>query len=197
MHTTNKFDVILLERPCFLNTSDLLKLADYAHIFMPKDILPLDIQATEVESCAMGFISNHMAYDMDYIYEPLEDFIANILNDMDNESENNVYTYTINNKTYKILLTRNMDCFNTKPFKIDITFEELSHHIIQLWVPQDVTPLLIQKTLSAYNTMLFDTGVYDKEGTTPDVLLSHICADHPWIYHTINTDFEWNDSCNY
>ena len=56
---------------------------------------PIELEAREHECVAMGFITPEVAELFDYDYEAsgLHDFIANILDDMNNESDDCRYEY--------------------------------------------------------------------------------------------------------
>ncbi len=65
---------------------------------------PIDLQAWEHESSAMGFITRKAAEELGYEYEVsgLHDFIADILDDMNKESDTCEYEF----KGIKIWLSR-------------------------------------------------------------------------------------------
>lgn len=65
---------------------------------------PLELEARNSESTAMGFITSESAEVLDYDYETsgLRDFIATILDNMDNESPDCVYEF----KGIRIWLSR-------------------------------------------------------------------------------------------
>ena len=60
-----------------------------------REVFPIELEAREHESSAMGFISSTAADMLDYDYEisGLHNFIATILDDMNNENENHEYVY--------------------------------------------------------------------------------------------------------
>lgn len=68
-----------------LNRNDVTDLFDKLNSIKA---YPIELQAWEFESSAMGFITPEAAKRLDYDYESsgLHDFIAAILDDMDNES---------------------------------------------------------------------------------------------------------------
>lgn len=104
----NNLDIVLLERETSMSTKDLIDLAHFVHENIRCTIIPLDICAHNVESCAIGFISEAAALHLGYEFEPLESFVINILDDMDNESEDGRYVFECNGYTFNILLTRNL-----------------------------------------------------------------------------------------
>lgn len=59
------------------------------------EVYPIEIEAKEHESSAMGFITPEAAEHFDYDYEKsgLCDFVAAILDDMNNESADHSYTF--------------------------------------------------------------------------------------------------------
>ncbi len=58
-------------------------------------VFPIELEAHKHESSAMGFITPEAAEILDYDYKRsgLHDFIASILDDMENESEDFHYEY--------------------------------------------------------------------------------------------------------
>lgn len=68
------------------------------------EFLPIEIEAKFHESIAVGFITMNFAdkLNFDYAGSGLNDFIANILDDMDKEHDDCIYTF----KDCKIWLTR-------------------------------------------------------------------------------------------
>lgn len=59
-----------------------------------KELVPVEIEATEQECSAMGFISHGFADEvLDFDYKDLNSFVANILNDKNNESDNGYYEF--------------------------------------------------------------------------------------------------------
>lgn len=84
-----------------LTRSDVLDLFD---MLGGEEVFPLELEAREHECSAMGFISAEAAYALDYDYEysGLHDFIAGVLDDMRNESEDCTYEF----KGVKIWLSR-------------------------------------------------------------------------------------------
>ena len=68
------------------------------------EAFPIELQAREHESSAMGFITPEAAELFDYDYESsgLHDFIADILDDMEKESDDCTYEF----KGIKIWLSR-------------------------------------------------------------------------------------------
>ena len=70
------------------------------HVFM------IEIEADKTESIAAGFISEKAADSIDYDYDGsgLEEFIANILDDMTNESSDGTYVF----KNLSIFMSRDI-----------------------------------------------------------------------------------------
>lgn len=77
---------------------DLFDMLDNAEAY------PIELEATEHECSAMGFITPEVAELFDYNYEKsgLHDFVANILDDMENESDDCEYEF----RGIKIWLSR-------------------------------------------------------------------------------------------
>lgn len=98
------FDIILIEKPCTtgLTKVEILKLCNY----FENEIYPIEIEAKRAECSAMGFITNEAAdsLDFDYAASGLNDFVALILDDMNNESETEAYIF----RGLKIKLIRNI-----------------------------------------------------------------------------------------
>lgn len=89
------YGIVLREKEltCGLSKNDVIDLFD-----MLNDIeaYPIELEAKEHECSAMGFITPGAAELLDYDYETsgLHDFIADILDDMNNESENCEYVFS-------------------------------------------------------------------------------------------------------
>lgn len=77
---------------------------DFIDMLSGKEFFPIEIEAKYHESTAMGFITRDFADELNYDYEGsgLNAFIANILDDMNNEREDSTYEF----KGRKIWLTR-------------------------------------------------------------------------------------------
>ena len=59
-----------------------------------EEAFPLELEPDFVESSAMGFITPEAAEALEYEYQTgLREFVANILDDMGNESEDGTYEY--------------------------------------------------------------------------------------------------------
>lgn len=98
-----RFDVALFEK----NGADGLTKSEICTLYdmVAEDVFPLDIEAKEHECAAEGFISVKAAEKLSYDYKTsgFIDFIQNILDDMEKESENGIYNF----KSLTISLTRN------------------------------------------------------------------------------------------
>lgn len=66
------------------------------------EFLPIEIEAKEHESSAMGFITVAFSDEMDFNHDGLSEFVASILDDMDKESEDCRYEFC----GHQIWLTR-------------------------------------------------------------------------------------------
>ena len=91
----SKFDIAILEKPDVdgLNKSEMLALYG---LLAEDEAYPIEISAKNVNSTAMGFITARAAETLQYMYgndSGLGDFIASILDDMNLETENHVYSY--------------------------------------------------------------------------------------------------------
>ena len=101
-----KFGLVLIEKP----GEEGLNAGETARIFeklSEGEAYPMEIYATEVESSAMGFIAVEAAKSIDHQYDQksqLGGFISDIMNDMDKESDDGIYTF----ENIDILLTRNI-----------------------------------------------------------------------------------------
>lgn len=95
------YDIVLIEKP----GCDGITLAEIKQIFpMLKDTeaFPIEIEAKEHECSAIGFITSNAADQLNYEYNALRTFVANILDDMANETPDNTYSY----QNLTIYLTR-------------------------------------------------------------------------------------------
>ena len=88
------FDIVLKEKPFEygLVKSEIVDLLDMCN---NPEVYPIELEARDHECSAMGFISVDAADQLDFDYETsgLHDFIANILDDMDNENEDCIYEF--------------------------------------------------------------------------------------------------------
>lgn len=84
-----------------LDRNDVIDLFD---MLSGPEVYPIELEARDHECSAMGFITTDTADLLDYDYElsGLHDFVANILDDMNNETENCTYEF----KGIKIWLSR-------------------------------------------------------------------------------------------
>lgn len=90
----NKIDVALIEKPFFEGLS-FLDVKGLFDLLSSDEVYPIEIQSN-CESSAMGFITSEAADKIDYAYEintRFANFITDILNDMENESEDHIYKY--------------------------------------------------------------------------------------------------------
>ena len=82
-----KFQIVLKEKEFTdgLNKSEIIDMLD---MLDSTETYPIELEARDHECAAMGFISLNAAEKLWYDYElsGLHDFIANILDDMKNES---------------------------------------------------------------------------------------------------------------
>ena len=97
-----KYDVVLMEKPGVdgLTKEEIIDLFGFLN---GKYVYPVEIEATKVESVAMGFITTRAANELNYIYNDLNSFVANILNDMNNETQDGVYELPNYGLTIKIM----------------------------------------------------------------------------------------------
>lgn len=100
-----KFALVLHEKSAAdadgLIRSEAIDLID---MLSEKEFFPIEIEAKYHESTVMGFITRDFADKLNFDYEGsgLNAFIANILDDMNNEHDDCIYTF----KDCKIWLTR-------------------------------------------------------------------------------------------
>ena len=89
-----KYDLVLLEKPGEdgLTPADIMSLLPCCR---GSYLFPVEFEAREHESTAIGFMSDWMARALEYDYERsgLHDFIAVILDDMRLENENGEYSF--------------------------------------------------------------------------------------------------------
>lgn len=81
-----EYDIVLKEKPFFSGLSRP-EIMDMFDMLNDVEAYPIELPAKEHESSAMGFISTEAADLLDYDYTELRDYIASILDDMENESE--------------------------------------------------------------------------------------------------------------
>lgn len=97
------YDIAMIEKPFEdgLTRTDIQVLLDWIN---GEEVYPIEICAEDHECSAMGFITADAADQLDFDYEMsgLEAFVANILDDMNNESEDCSYEF----KGLKIWLSR-------------------------------------------------------------------------------------------
>ena len=98
-----KYGIVLKEKEFFngLNRNDVIDLFDMLNNI---EAYPIELEAIEHECSAMGFITPEASDKLNYDYESsgLHDFIAAILDDMNNESDNCEYEF----KGIRIWLSR-------------------------------------------------------------------------------------------
>lgn len=98
-----EYGIALKEKECTsgLTRNDVIDLFDMLNNV---EAYPIELEAKEHECSAMGFITPEVAELFDYNYEEssLHDFIANILDNMNNESDDCEYEF----KGIKIWLSR-------------------------------------------------------------------------------------------
>lgn len=95
------YDIVLIEKP----GCDGITLSDITFLFSnlkDTEAYPIEFEAKEHECSAMGFITPAAANQLDYEYQHLHAFIANILDDMNNETPTGEYIY----QDLSIFLTR-------------------------------------------------------------------------------------------
>ena len=93
-----KFGIVLKEKP----GEDGLTRDDIVELLYLMDteaeFYPVEFMAHCHECCAMGFITTDAANELDFEYDEnsdIRDFIANILDDMDLETENGEYDFGV------------------------------------------------------------------------------------------------------
>lgn len=93
MEESRKYGIVLREKPGAwgLTKKDVMELYD---MLDGEEAFPLELEPDFVESSAMGFITPEAAEALEYEYQTgLREFVANILDDMENESEDGTYEY--------------------------------------------------------------------------------------------------------
>lgn len=95
------YDMVLIEKPIEegLCRSDILKMLDN---LKTDDLYPIEIDNKRGESVAMGFITSGYADTFNYDYAMLNEYIGDILADMELETQSHEYVL----ERGKILLTR-------------------------------------------------------------------------------------------
>ena len=89
-----KYDAVLLETPLD-GALDRIQISNLLDTCKGDKLIPIEMQAEN--STSMGFISLDMAEAIDYSYDggDFEQCIKEILEDMENETEDCVYKYDI------------------------------------------------------------------------------------------------------
>ena len=92
----SKFGIVLMEKPGEdgLTRDDIVRMLYL--IDNDTEFYPVEFMAHCQESCAMGFITADTANELDFDYDENSDirhFIANILDDIDLETENGEYDF--------------------------------------------------------------------------------------------------------
>lgn len=98
-----EFGIVLREKE-FVSGLTRNDVTDLFDMLDNVEAYPIELLAREHESSAMGFITPEVAELLDYDYDEsgLHDFIASILDDMENESDDCTYEF----KGIKIWLSR-------------------------------------------------------------------------------------------
>ena len=88
------YDIALVEKE-FESGMTRSEIMDLYDMLGGREVFPIELRAGEHSCSAMGFITAEAADSLDYDYETsgLEAFVANILDDMDNESEDCTYHF--------------------------------------------------------------------------------------------------------
>lgn len=98
-----EFALVLHEKPTYdgMTRTEAIDLID---MLGNHEFLPIEIETKFQESIAVGFITMDFAdkLNFDYASSGLDAFIANILDDMDNEHDDCIYMF----KNCRIWLTR-------------------------------------------------------------------------------------------
>lgn len=96
----NKYDIVLREKPfleglIFNDVKELFEKLATSDEADEAEGYPIELEASCVESSAMGFITPSAAdaLDYDYVGSGLKDFISHILDDMGNKSEDCCYNF--------------------------------------------------------------------------------------------------------
>ena len=87
-----KYDVALIEKPDVevLTKSEVINLYD---LLNSEEAYPIEIMANERESTAIGLISTDTANYLDYDFDNLSKYIADILDDINKENANCTYMF--------------------------------------------------------------------------------------------------------
>ena len=103
-----KYGVALVEKPAEegMSFAEMEKLFDMIAVGDGEDterdafgarvsteVYPVELEAKEHESSAMGFISVDAAEKLGYDYGALRDYVASILDDMDKENPDGYYSF--------------------------------------------------------------------------------------------------------
>lgn len=105
--TNMTFGIALKEKPFTegLRRSEIMDLYD---MLGGEEVYPIELEARMQECSAMGFITVDAARELDFDYESsgLHDFIAAVLDDMTQESEDSIYHFEGVNEGVNIWMSR-------------------------------------------------------------------------------------------
>ena len=101
------YDIALIEKEGVngLNFNEIALLYDFVSNNRQTEVCPVEIEAKEVESVAMGFITAKAAKVLDYDYNKgsgFANFIASILDNIELEDKLAIDTYSIGDTTYRV-----------------------------------------------------------------------------------------------
>ena len=85
-----QYDIVLLEKPgeAGLSREEVISMMNLiSKGRLDTEVYPIEIEASEVESCAMGFITQQAAEAMTFDYTEISKFISLLMNDMVNEGK--------------------------------------------------------------------------------------------------------------
>ncbi len=85
-----KYDVVVLQTENGLNVNSFKALLDMVD---GEEIIPIDLEAHNVECTAIGVISTKAAEKLEYDYEALRDYLSMIMEDVEKESPDNQYSF--------------------------------------------------------------------------------------------------------
>lgn len=187
-----KFDIVLIERPVALAVEEMQTILSY----FDGNVLPIDLASTQVESCAMGLISEEAAEQLNYEFTQLNQFVDSILSDMNLESADNTYQYYENGQPFQLLLTRNLapNPNPTKSLFVELRLTDLANYWVNFRVPQNITDQQIKQVLHATHQYLYDIKAYPNQDFDLAILLKEIQEKTKWTCIPCEPDVVWSDN---
>lgn len=111
-----KFDIVLVQKPADLEGLTKTEIIDMLDIINANEVFPIEIDANKQNCVAIGFTTAKF-YDNCVTTKQInafKNFIAEILDDTNNESDDNTYKYVASQDALTIYLGYNVPKSNNK-----------------------------------------------------------------------------------